>query len=116
MNNLVMAYLGDAVYELYVREYLINSGICKVKDLQKMSTNYVSAKAQANILERLMSENYFSEEETDIIMRARNAHSHSSKSTDVITYKKSTGLEALVGYLYINDKMRLESLMREVLK
>lgn len=116
MNNLVMAYLGDAVYELYVREYLIKDGICKVKDLQKMSINYVSASAQASILERLLNENFFSENEIDIIMRARNAHSHSSKSTDVVTYKKSTGLEALIGYLYLNDKNRLERVMEEALK
>ena len=53
MNNLVMAYLGDAVYELYIREYLINKGICKVKDLQNESIKYVSAVSQRRILEEV---------------------------------------------------------------
>lgn len=116
MNNLVMAYLGDAVYELYVRECLIKRGICKVKDLQKESTKYVSAKGQVETLERLTDEGFFKEEEIDIINRGRNAHSHSSKTTDIITYKKSTGFECLIGYLYLNDKNRLEELIKEALK
>ncbi len=116
MNNLVLAYLGDAVYELYVREYLINRGISKVKDLQKEAINYVSAKAQCSLFERLQKEGFFSENELEIIKRGRNAHSHQNKSVDVITYKKATGLETLIGYLYLNDKNRLESVMREVLK
>ena len=116
MNNLVLAYLGDAVYELYVREYLINSGVSKVKDLQKSSINYVSAESQSKILDKLLDENFFSEEEIDIIKRGRNAHSHKSKSTDIITYKKSTGFETLIGYLYLNNKNRLNEIIKEVLK
>lgn len=114
MNNLVLAYLGDAVYELRVREYLINSGICKVNDLQRESIKYVSAGSQACVLEKLMDINFFSQDEIDIIKRARNAHSHSSKSTDIVTYKKSTGFEALIGYLYLNDKKRLDEVIMEV--
>ena len=114
MNNLVLAYLGDAVYELNVREYLINKGICKVNELQKESIKYVSANSQTNILERLLDKGFFTSNEIDIIKRARNSHSHSSKSTDIITYKKSTGFEALIGYLYLNDKKRLDELMMEV--
>ena len=56
MNNLVLAYLGDAVYELYVREKLIEKGICKVKDLQNESIKYVSANSQVEILEKLMED------------------------------------------------------------
>ncbi len=115
MNNLVLAYLGDAVFELYVRDYLIKAGYVKVKDLQKKSINYVSATNQAIIIDRLV-DNFLTTDEIDIVKRGRNAHSHSSKSTDIITYKKSTGLEALVGYLYLNDKSRLDELMTEVLK
>ena len=57
MQNLIMAYLGDAVYELYVREYLINKGISNVNDLQKESLKYVSATSQKNILEELINNN-----------------------------------------------------------
>ena len=116
MNNLVMAYLGDAVYELYVREHLIKKGFSKVKDLQKESIKLVSAQAQSEILEDLLNKNFFSDDEIDIIKRGRNAHSHASKSTDIITYKKSTGFESLIGYLYLNDLNRLEEVMKEVLK
>ena len=115
MNNLVLAYLGDAVYELYVREKLIEKGICKVKDLQNESIKYVSANSQVEILEKLMDKDFFSSEEIDIIKRGRNSNGHKSKSTDIITYKKSTGFECLIGYLYLNDKKRLNEVLKEVL-
>ena len=116
MNNLVLAYLGDAVYELYVREYLLNKGICKVKDLQKSAVDYVSAVAQARIFDELLEKNFWTEAEIDIYKRGRNAHSHQNKSADIITYKKATGFETLIGYLYLNDKTRLQEAMKEVLK
>lgn len=116
MNNLVLAYLGDAVYELYVREYLIGKGVCKVKDLQRQSVMFVSAVSQAETLEKLINENYLRDEEIEIVKRGRNAHSHQNKSTDIMTYRKSTGFETLVGYLYLEDKIRLDEVMKEVLK
>ena len=114
MNNLVLAYLGDAAFELYIREYLINKGIARVNDLQKLSLNYISAKSQRTILELLESENIFTEEEILIIKRGRNASSHRSKNTDIITYKKSTGLECLIGYLYLNDQKRYLEIMERI--
>lgn len=114
MKNLVLAYLGDAVYELYIREHLINAGISNVNELQKESLKYVSAKSQRNILEHLEKENFFTEEEIDIIKRGRNAKSHRSKNVDIITYKKSTGLECLIGHLHINNKERLDLLMNRI--
>jgi len=116
VNNLVLAYLGDAIYELYIREHLIGKGLCKVKELQREATKYVSAVAQASILERLIADNFLSENEIDIVKRGRNAHSHQSKSTDIITYKKATGFETLLGHLYLNDRERLDEVMLEVLK
>lgn len=116
MNNLVLAYLGDSVYELYVRQYLIGKGLSKVKELQRESIKYVSASNQARILEELINKNVLSEEEIEIVKRGRNAHSHSSKTTDIVTYKKSTGFECLIGYLYLNAPERLESIMKEVLE
>lgn len=116
MNNLVLAYLGDAVYELYVREYLISKGISKVKDLQKFATSFVSAKGQAEVLDMLIEKDILTNDEVDVVKRGRNAHSHQNKSTDIQTYKRATGLETLIGYLYMNDRDRLDSIMREVLK
>ena len=114
MNNLVLAYLGDAVYELHIREFLINKGIAKVKDLQQASLEYVSAKSQRKILELLENDNYLTQDEMDIVNRGRNASSHSSKTTDIITYKKATGLECLIGYLYLNNKERLYELLNHI--
>ncbi len=114
MNNLVLAYLGDAAYELYIRDHLIKKGIAKVNELQRSSLNYVSAKSQRRILETLENENIFTEAEQDIIKRGRNMSSHSSKSTDIITYKKATGLECLIGHLYLNDYNRFEEIMESI--
>ena len=117
MNNLVVAYLGDAVYELYIREYLINKGIAKVKELQKESIKYVSANSQATFLKEMIDNNYFNEEEIRIIMNARNQkNNHKPRNCDIITYKYATGLEALIGYLYLNDKKyRIDEIMEYIL-
>ena len=115
MKNLVLAYLGDAVFELYVREYLINKGISNVNDLQQASLKYVSANSQRKILERLITLNILNNNEIAIIKQGRNAQSHRSKSTDIVTYRKSTGFECLIGYLYINDKTRLNIIMEKIL-
>jgi ribonuclease III family protein len=115
MNNLVLAYLGDAVYELKVREFLIHKGIAKVNELQTESLNYVSATSQRRILEQLESDNILTEEETGIVNRGRNMSSHKSKTTDVITYHKATGFECLIGYLYLNNKERLEEIIEVIL-
>lgn len=103
MNNLVLAYLGDAVYELYIREYLINNGYVKVNDLQNESLKYVSAKSQSYHLKRLMDSNFLTEEEIEIVKRGRNMSSHRKKNIDIATYKRSTGLECLVGTLRVNN-------------
>lgn len=111
MNNLVLAFLGDAVYELYIREYLINKGISKVKELQVEAIKYVSATSQRRILEELINREFLTSDEIDIVNRGRNASSHGSKSTDIITYKKATGLECLIGYLYKNDLERCNEIL-----
>lgn len=114
MNNLVMAFLGDAVYELHVREYLINKGISKVKELQSEAIKYVSATSQRRILEELINREFLTEEELVIVNRGRNASSHSNKTTDIITYKKATGLECLIGYLYKNNLERCNEVLNYI--
>lgn len=115
INSLALAYLGDAIYEVYIRKYLLNQGIIKVKDLQSQAITYVSAKAQSSHLEKMINDNFLSEEEIRIVKRARNHKSHSSKSADILTYKKATGLEALIGYLDItNNQKRIEEIMRKI--
>ena len=113
MNSLVLAYLGDSVYELYVRAYLVNKKIGKVNDLQKEAVKYVSAKAQEEYLLKLIDNNILTENEIDIVKRARNhKNNHRPKYSSIITYKNATGLEALIGYLYLNDKkIRIDDIM-----
>lgn len=116
INIITLAYLGDAVYEVYVRKYLIDKGIAKVEDLQKEAINYVSAKNQSKILNYLIDDDMLSLEEIDIVKRGRNYKRASHpKNTDIITYKMSTGFEALIGHLYLVNKDRLEELMNIIL-
>ena len=105
INSLVLAYLGDTVYENYVRRFLINQGIAHVDELQKQAIKFVSAKSQAFYLQKMIDENFLSEEELVIVKRARNYKTTSHpKSCDIVTYKYATGLEALIGYLDLNEE------------
>lgn len=105
INVITLAYLGDAVYEVYVRDYLIKKGIAKVEELQKEAINLVSAKSQSKILDYLINNNILSDDEINIVKRGRNYKRESHpKNTDIITYKMSTGFETLIGYLYFDNK------------
>jgi ribonuclease-3 family protein len=109
--------MGDSIYEVYVREYLVKEGIEKVNELQKSAVNYVSARSQAKYLKEMIDLNMFNEEELSIILRARN-HKGSShpRNTDIVTYKHATGLEALIGSLYLdNNKTRIDEIMNYIL-
>ncbi len=117
MNSLTLAYLGDSVYEIYIRTFLIKKGIVKVNELQKEAIKYVSAKGQAYYLRKMLDEKFLTDEEIVIVKRARNHKvvSH-PKNTDIITYKLATGLEALIGHLKLqNDDMRIEQIMNYIL-
>ena len=116
-SALVYAYIGDSVYETYIRKYLINQGFCKVKELQQRSLSYVSAVSQRKILEMLESENFFNEKEIEIIKWGRNAKGGKAKHADIITYRHATALECLIGYLYLENNMeRLNEIMNFILK
>ena len=118
VNVLVLAYLGDTIYENYVRRYLINSGIGNVNDLQNEAIKYVSAKSQASYVTEMLSQNLFLEDEVSVIMRARNYKTTSHpKNCDIVTYKYATGLEAVIGYLsLINKNERIDKIMSFILK
>ncbi|QEA58861.1 Mini-ribonuclease 3 [Leuconostoc koreense] len=105
MNGLSLAYIGDAIYELEVRRHLLSLGLTKVNELQRRSKHYVSAKAHAALFEQMMVSDILSDDELDYFKRGRNAKSHTkAKNTDVITYRISTGIEALFGYLYMSEQ------------
>ena len=113
INVLVLAYLGDTIYENYVRRFLIQKKIANVNDLQKAAVQYVSAKSQANYLQKMIDCNFLSSSEIEIVKRARNYKTTSHpKSCDIVTYKYATGLECLIGYLDLeNQKGRIDEIM-----
>ena len=117
INVLVLAYLGDAIYEEYIRKYLINKGIGHVNDLQKEAVKYVSANGQANYLTKMIESNFLTDDEIGIVKRARNYKTTSHpKSCDIVTYKYATGLESLIGYLDMdNKKSRIDEIMNFIL-
>lgn len=118
MNVLVLAYLGDTIYENYVRHFLIFQKISHVDSLQKEAVHYVSAKNQAQYLTYLVNQQFFTEEELSIIKRARNYRSNRHpKNCDILTYKHATALEAVIGYLDLCGKQdRIELLMSTILE
>ena len=111
LNPLVLAYIGDAVYELYVRIYIAKKGELKTNALHRASIAFVCAKAQANILDKI--EEKLNEEELNIVRRDTNAHSNTiPKNASIADYKKATAFEALIGYLFLkNDIKRLEEIV-----
>ena len=113
INVLVLAFLGDSIYENYVRKYLVLQGIGNVNKLQVETINYVSAVNQSRFLKEMIDNNFFSEEELSVIKRARNYKTTSHpKNCDIVTYKYATGLEALIGYLDLkNNNERIDEIM-----
>lgn len=104
LSPLQLAYVGDAVYELLVRTYLLEKKV-SVKNLHRHTIKYVKAKAQADIVHYL--DEFLTEDEKNIVKKGRNAKSNTTpKNADLIDYKYSTGFEALIGYLYLlsNDE------------
>ncbi len=99
-NSLSLAYVGDAVYELLVREYLLESGLAVNGTMHKRAKDFVSAHAQSEILEKIADA--LTDDEKAVIRRGRNAKSHSHpKNADICEYHTATGFEALWGYLHL---------------
>ena len=113
INGIALAFEGDAVYSMYIRRYLIFQGLTKPNQLHREATKYVSAKAQANLISLMLEEGILMEKEEDIYKRGRNANSHTkAKNTDIVTYRMSTGFEAVMGYLHMTEAIeRLEELI-----
>ena len=113
ISSLALAYMGDAIYEAYVRRHLLEKGIVKPHLLQKEAVNYVSAKSQSFCVHTLLQEEILDEEEKAVVRRGRNAKSNTvPKNTDVQTYRYSTAFEALVGYHYLAGNFnRLDELV-----
>jgi ribonuclease-3 family protein len=99
-SSLTLAYIGDAIYEAFIRIKLVEDSDYKVNDLNKMARSFVSARAQSKIVEGLIE--YMTEEELGVYKRGRNTKINSkSKNSDLKEYHNATGFEALIGYLYL---------------
>lgn len=114
INGIALAFEGDAVYSMYIRRHLIFTGQTKPNQLHRLATKYVSAKAQAMLITKMLEAQLLTEKEEDIYKRGRNANTNTkAKNTDIITYKMSTGFEAVLGYLHMTEQIeRMEELIQ----
>ncbi len=116
MNITALAYMGDAVYEVNIRGYLIGKDPNHIDAVHKKAVNYVSAQGQALIVKTLM-DGFLTEEEQKLVKRARNHKVTSkAKNADQLTYKYATAFEALIGALYLSgDGERLSDVIMEAI-
>ena len=116
MSPLTWAYVGDSVYEQYIRTHLVNTTKLKPHELHIKAIKYVKAKAQADILQKL--EEILTEEEKDIVRRGRNTkNNHIAKNASVQDYMYSTAFEALIGYLYLTKQdERLSEVFHKIIE
>ena len=111
LSPLVLAYIGDSVYDLYIRSKLVSEGNARVQELHSRATSRVNAMAQCRTVHAIMEQ--LTEEEIAVYKRGRNAKSiHTPKRSIVLEYRHATGLEALLGYLYVTGR---EERLREIL-
>ena len=109
-----LSFLGDAIYTLKVREYFLEHNHQSPKKLQHLTSLYNSASGQMKAFNYLKDKNYFNKEELDIFKRGRNDIHHIPKNGDLLSYEIASGLEAIVGYLYIVDKERMDDLFIQI--
>lgn len=100
MNGLSLAYIGDAYFEILVRQYLLEKGITKVNELHKEAIKYTSGEAQAKFMDLFMENNVLTSEEIEIFKKGRNSSTSHRKNLSNALYQKATGFEALIGFLY----------------
>lgn len=114
LSPLTWAYVGDCVYELYIRTSLVNTTNLKPHKLHIETIKYVKAKSQAELLEKIQDK--LTEEEKDIVRRGRNAENHHlPKNSNVQEYRYATAFESLIGYLYLTKKFtRLKEILELV--
>ncbi len=115
-SGLNLAYIGDAVFEILVRTYVVTSYNSTVNQMDKLSRSYVKASAQAKVYHKLME--ICTEDEIAILKRGRNAKSYTSaKNASTTDYRHATGVEALFGYLYLEGKIdRLHTLFENTME
>jgi ribonuclease-3 family protein len=105
-SALTLAYIGDCVFELVIRTVVIHHSKKAVNDLHKKAIKFVKAESQALMMQGLLDDELLTEEERNVYKRGRNTKSHTSaKNASIAAYRKATGFEALIGYLYVTNQM-----------
>ncbi|MBE7075768.1 MAG: ribonuclease III [Clostridiales bacterium] len=113
LSPLALAFMGDAIHTCFVREKVLQGQRNKLDNYHNLAKNSCNALNQKQILEKI--EPLLTEEEKDIVRRARNAHSkHKAKNFDEETYKKATSFEALIGFLYLSQNYERLNLFLEM--
>lgn len=115
MNGLTLAYIGDAYYELVIRKYLVGKGYSQVKILHNKAIKYTSGNAQAKIIEKLIEDNILNEDEINAFRRGRNSSGTGRKNIDAKTYILSTGFEALIGTLFLENSVRADEIIEKAI-
>lgn len=115
MNGLTLAYIGDAYYELKIRNYLINKKITSVNQLHQQAIKFTKGEAQAKIMTYFIEKDMLSEDEISLYKRGRNSSGPGRKNIDAKTYHNATGFEALIGSLYLEDLRRCDELIEKAI-
>ena len=117
-NTTALAYMGDAVYEIYIRKYVLTDGHASVDKLTGRTISFVRADSQADVVKEMVKSGFLSDEETALVKRARN-HTNTSRprGATVVAYKWATGFEALLGFLYLKeDRGRLDEIIQKAIE
>ena len=117
-DTTALAYIGDAVYEVYIRKYVVGDAHAKTSEINERAVGFVNANSQAACVRKLMSDGFLTEDETALVKRARNrtntAHPRGATPTE---YKLATGFEALIGWLYMTGRTeRLEEVVAKAIE
>lgn len=117
-SPITFAFLGDAVYSMFIREKIVLEANCAPKKLHLKTSAFVSAKGQAQAVDAMLEEGFLSEEEQDILRRGKNANTATmAKNATPAQYHKATGFEALLGWLYLMGRQeRLNEIMERAYK
>lgn len=117
LNGAALAYMGDAIYETYIRLHVLEKGTTRVNQLHKRSTKFVSASGQAKVMSHWLTQDILSEEEIIMYKRGRNHRANTkAKNASIQDYRQATGFEALLGWLYLTDQIdRLQELINQAI-
>ena len=117
MQALALAYIGDSIYDIMSREYVMKNHLGKINDLHRTVSTLVSARAQASFMKNILENNILTDIEESIYIRGRNQKNNSkAKNASIMEYKLATGLEAVFGYLYLEKNFeRLEEMFNYII-